>query len=548
MYEILLVDDHTHLVDSLAIALPWERMGIAAVHKAYSGEEALELLAYHSIDIVVTDIQMNGMSGLELIACINEKRRNLKTVILTGHDEFQYAKEALQNRVSEYLLKPVPNDELELTLRRLIAEIEREGKQLIDQRKLAELFRESLPRLRESLLSDLLSGQAVPAVALQEKIRLYRLDFDLDEPAALLCIRVEEDYAVTDLYSVSLLEYALRNIAEEVFSERYRIWQCKDPYDYFIMLVQPLVGSGRGSGRGEPEAGGSLEDLARHVQRQVKLYLKMKVSIVVSPGETVRRDLAGMYRAALSTYSDLIGYQTESYLNVVEDRTMIELRPLSSLYATPTLMQLIDVEQWGAFEKKLTAIFDELDCQAGNTNEYGFEIYTALLQAFTYYVHKKGKRFFEVFGRDIDRMLKAEASWSAVPLREWAFVSFKLLKESSSRRSDNLRSELMERVYRFVAEHLREVTLQAVADYVHLHPVYVSNLFKQESGENFSAFVLRLRMDKAVQLLKHKELKVSQIALEVGYQKPQYFIKLFKSHFGMTPQDFKNKNEDSSGD
>jgi two-component system response regulator YesN len=251
-----------------------------------------------------------------------------------------------------------------------------------------------------------------------------------------------------------------------------------------------------------------------------------------------------MYRATLSTYSDFIGYQTESYLNVVEDQTMIELRPLSSLYATPTLMQLIDVERWSAFELKLTEIFDELDNQAGNANEYGFEIYTALLQTFTYYVHKKGKRFFEVFGRDIDMLLKADASWSAVPLREWALVSFNLLKAYSNNRSDNLRSELMDRVYRFVAERLSEVTLQSVADYVHLHPVYVSNLFKQESGENFSTFVLRLRMDKAVQLLKNKDLKVSQIALEVGYQKPQYFIKLFKNHFGMTPQDFKNKNSE----
>jgi len=199
-----------------------------------------------------------------------------------------------------------------------------------------------------------------------------------------------------------------------------------------------------------------------------------------------------------------------------------------------------------AFEQKLAAIFDEFDGQTSNKNEYGFDIYATLLQAFTYYVHKKGKRFFEVFGRDMDMMLRAEASWSAGPLREWAFDSFLRLKAFSGNRSDNLRAELMDRIYRYVAERLSEVTLQAVADHVRLHPVYVSNLFKQESGDNFSAYVLRLRMDKAVQLLRNKDMKVSQIALEVGYQKPQYFIKLFKSHFGMTPQDFKNKSTEAS--
>jgi len=542
MYEILLVDDHTHLVDSLAIALPWEQLGIAVVHKAYSGEEALELLAYHSIDVLVTDIQMNGMSGLELIACINERHRNLKTVILTGHDEFQYAKEALQQRVSDYLLKPVPNDEMEATIRRLVEEIEQEGEQLVDQRKISGLFRESLPRLRESLLSDLLAGRRLPNPSLADKIRLYGLNFDLDEPATLLCIRVEEDYADVDLYNVSLLEYALRNIAEEVISEFYRVWLCKDPYDYLIMLVQPIAEGEAGADKGMDA---KLEDLARHMQRQTKLYLKMKISVVVGHSGTLPRDLDRMYQAALSTYADFIGYQTESFLNVVQDQAMAEMRPLISLYSTPTFLQLIDVEQWGASERKLTAIFDELDNRPGNKNEYGFEIYTALLQAFTYYVHKKGKRFFEVFDRDIDMILRADASWSPAPLREWALVRFRMLKTYSDNRSDSLRSELMERIYRCVAERLSEVTLQSVADHVHLHPVYVSNLFKQESGENFSSYVLRQRMDKAVELLKNHDLKISRIALEVGYQKPQYFIKLFKSHFGMTPQDFKNKTSDA---
>ncbi len=536
MYEILLVDDHTHLVDSMAIALPWKQMGIAAVHKAYSGEEALELLAYHSIDIIVTDIQMNGMTGLELISAINEKRSNLKTVILTGHDEFEYAKEALKQRVSDYLLKPVPNDQLEQTLRRLIAEIEEEGKRLVDQRKIADLFRESLPKLRESLLVDLISGRKFHAQSLREKIGLYKLNFDLDEPASLLCVRVEEDHSGTDLYSVSLLEYAMSNITEEVFADRYRVWQCKDPYDYLVILVQPR----EGLAMDEPEASAILEDLARRAQHQIKLFLKMKVSMVVSLSGRIPTDLSGMYHAALSTYSDMIGYQTESFLHVRENQETAGLRPLSSLHGTPTLMQLIEVEQWGTFEQKLTAIFDELEHQESHTNEYGFEIYAALLQAYTYYVHKKGKRFFEVFGRDIDMILKVEASWSAGPLREWAFASFHQLKAFSDNRSDSLRSELMDRIFRYVGERVSEVTLQSVADHVHLHPVYVSNLFKQESGENFSAYVLRLRMDKAVQLLTNKDMKVSQIALEVGYQKPQYFIKLFKTHFGMTPQEFKN--------
>lgn len=192
-------------------------MGITNVYKAYSGEEALELLNYHSVDIVVTDIHMNGMTGLELIARINQKWKNTKAVIITGYDEFQYAKEAIQQQVAEYLLKPVSNEELEQTLRNIIVRITEEGNELLNQQKFVYRFRESLPKLREMLLFDLISGKNYPLSVLKDKIQLYELPFSVERETILLCMRVEEDYSNTDLYSLSLIEYAMYNIVEEVF-------------------------------------------------------------------------------------------------------------------------------------------------------------------------------------------------------------------------------------------------------------------------------------------------------------------------------------------
>ncbi|MHA6480409.1 response regulator transcription factor [Paenibacillus sp. strain BS8-2] len=535
MYEILIVDDHTHLVDSLAIGLPWEQMGIANVYKAYSGEEALELLNYRSVDIVVTDIHMNGMSGLELIARINEKWKNTKAVIITGYDEFQYAKEAIGQRVCDYLLKPVSNEELEQTLRQIIDRITEEGKELLDGQKFAYRFRESLPKLREMFLLDLLTGKNYPPSDLLDKMLLYGLPFSTDQQTILLCMRVEEDYANTDLYSLSLIEYGMFNIVEEVFSKHYHVMSCKDHHDYLIFLLQakPL-------GESDKEWNVTIEDLARLSQHQIKLYLKSKVSVVFSNWGGFPKDMRTMYHAALAVYTDYIGYQTESFFHVTQLKEAFDIQPLAELYRPQTFMELIDIEQWAAFESKLTRIFEELAEAGSGAREYGVEIYVTLLQAYSYYLHKKGKRIFDVFGRDIEKMLKIDGSWSVEPLKEWAFGSYVQIKAYSDSRSDNIRTDLMERIRRFIQKNVKDITLQAVADHVNLHPVYVSNLFKQETGENFSNYVLHLRMEKAVQLLRHKDLKINQIALEVGYQKPQYFIKLFKTQYGMTPQEYKN--------
>ena len=253
---------------------------------------------------------------------------------------------------------------------------------------------------------------------------------------------------------------------------------CKDSHDYLIFLVQ--------SNQIEQADKASIEDLARLSQHQIKLYLKSKVSIVLSNWGGFPKDIMPMYHSALSIYTDYIGYQTESFFHATQEKEVFEIQPLAELYRSHTFMELIDFEQWTAFETKLNRIFDELEGAGSGAREYGVEIYVTLLQAYSYYLHKKGKRIFDVFGRDIEKMLKIDASWSVEPLKEWAFSSYVQIKAYSDRRSDNIRSDLMERIRRFIQENIIDITLQTVADHVNLHPVYVSNLFKQETGENFS--------------------------------------------------------------
>ncbi|KIL39040.1 hypothetical protein SD70_22735 [Gordoniibacillus kamchatkensis] len=363
MYEILIVDDHTHLVDSLANGLPWEQMGISAVHKAYSGEEALELLQYHAVDLIVTDIQMAGMSGLELVSVVKDKWVKIKSVILTGHDEFQYAQEAIRQGISNYLLKPVSHEELEGTIRALIGDLQREGELLVNQQKLSYLFRESLPKLRESLLHELLGGKMPPFSMLRDKLKLYELSFHDLNPVLMLCMRIEEDFAGTDLYSVSLLEYALTNIADEIFSPRFDIWHCKDDYDYLVFLVRPKHPSETSKKEWMEEA----ERLARLVQYQIKRFLKIKVSLVMSNWSSFPDEVPAVYHNLLSLFTDYIGFQTESFFHDLQERRVEDIRPLSVLYAAPTFMQLLEVEQWNAAEEKIGNVFE--DWRAGKQNE-----------------------------------------------------------------------------------------------------------------------------------------------------------------------------------
>src|SRR5690606_14808348 len=119
MLQLLLVDDEPYVVEDLFVTIPWESLNIEHVHLAYSAMEALDILKQHPIDIVVTDINMPEISGLELIQTIRKDWSHIKCVLLTGYAEFDYAKQAISQNVSDYLLKPITDEDFIFTLQKI---------------------------------------------------------------------------------------------------------------------------------------------------------------------------------------------------------------------------------------------------------------------------------------------------------------------------------------------------------------------------------------------------------------------------------------------
>ncbi len=123
MYSMLIVDDHKHLVESLAATVPWDDYGITRIHKAYNGKQALQLIMEQDVDILLTDIRMPEMSGLELIGAIRDRQLDIECILLTGYADFQYAKQAIELQAVNYLLKPVREEELLPSIRAITARL-----------------------------------------------------------------------------------------------------------------------------------------------------------------------------------------------------------------------------------------------------------------------------------------------------------------------------------------------------------------------------------------------------------------------------------------
>ncbi|TLS53814.1 response regulator [Paenibacillus antri] len=322
MHPLLIVDDHAHIVEDIAGTIRWEELGVGPVYKAYSGHGALKVLEEHAVDIVMMDIKMPGMSGLELLDRIRSARPGTKCILLSGFAEFEYAKQAILAQISDYLLKPASNEEIIEVVSRVIGELARERESDEMVRRAIHTLRENLPRLHETLLLDVLQRRIGSETALLNKMRTYELQFGPGDEVAMLMIRLEEEFDDYDEHSVSLFEFAVCNITEEIFRPAFELWFGKDPHDYLVFLAKR-----------KPDAGDAdLEALAEQLQEQVRHFLKGRISILATRRGVFPRDIPPLYQQALFSFRQQVGSEREFFLTIRGEAETARIRSIERLY------------------------------------------------------------------------------------------------------------------------------------------------------------------------------------------------------------------------
>lgn len=545
MHQLLIIDDQTALADDLADMLPWSEIGIDMVHKAYSGREALELLYEHSIDIVVTDIRMPGMSGLELIAEIKRKWKHIKCILLTGYADFEYTKQALKLRSSDYLLKPVEDAELMDAVRKALDELEREWQEITSTQKAIYALREQLPKLREYLLLDLITGkQSPPFATLNRKLDMYEVPIQRGAECSIMLLRIDDTEGMYDSGGETLIGYALTNIAAELFGNRMWLWHCTDMHGYIVCVLSAKPrpdGAMSALQTGEENLDAWIETQAFQLQRAAKTYLKISISVLTSKRGQFPEELASMHQSAVASFRHFIGRDTELFVSLANEPERGKLQQLGELYRSPTLGALLEMGQWEAADEKLEAILRELDEEWRDSQEHILETYFAIASSIASLIHRTKKWLADTIGDDFYTVAGGPPMQSVRELRSWServIASYRLSVSSVEKDS---RSSIIRKVQDYIAHNPGTASLQTISSSVYLNPSYLSKIYKLETGEGISEYILRVRMEKSILLLAQSPDKIYEISVLLGYQKPSYFIQLFKKHYGMTPQEYRNK-------
>ncbi|GGD49324.1 response regulator transcription factor [Paenibacillus nasutitermitis] len=547
MFQILIVDDHEHLVESLARSLPWDELGIEQVHKAYSGSEALNLLDTYPIQIVITDIRMPGMSGLELIERIRQKHKRIKSILLSGYAEFEYAKQAIQSHTVDYILKPAEDEEIIASLRKATEAICKEWEEVSSHQRTLYTLRENVPKLKDNLLNELLRGRSLPKVVLAQQLESFEIPFSADDEVTMMLVRLDESFFAYSRHDFYLLEYAIGNMAEEIFGDEYELWTCRDANDYLVFLIKERavlstdLYSGENSLLHRPL---KLEREASELQNCVRSFLQGSISVLISSKGSFPREIPMLYQSSLRLIRQRFGGTDEFLISADSFSNSQTIDSSTGLYDSPTLVQLLEAGRYDAIDDKLHTVFESIGRSNRQTyQEHIMEVCFAVASALIYISHKNSKQLEAVIGEDFSVLLQAIPFRNVGQLQMWVSRVLGKVKADMNSEQGETAAYLIRRAQEYVEDHLSEDTsLQAVADFVHLHPVYLSRVYKSETGEGLSGYILRLKMEKAEKLLLESSKKIHEIAEQLGYENPPYFIKVFKKYFGWTPKEFRDQN------
>lgn len=542
--NILLVDDESYVTESLRETIPWEEIGIQAVYQASSAFMAIDRLEELDIDIVVTDVRMPEMSGLELIGTITERWPHIRCILLTGYSDFEYAKQAVQLQASAYILKPVDDREFIHSIAAAIRSIQEERMELERYYKLLHSWKSDLGHLRTRLLQDLALGRELSVPMLTTKLVEYEIAFDMNRDTAMLLIQLGSRFTGLDEHSAGLMEYALVNMAEEVFKDRFHIWCGKAPHHCMILLAQMREdGQGLAAGSGTQPAEVLLQGYAEQLQHHVSSYLKGEISVLVTPMFRFPGSVADTYRAALSSLYvlDQSDRGEIRFMNEAAASSEVLIQAVAELDQPPALYQLLETRQWEDARGKLEAVFAVLEQACiGQAQLYG--VFLHISNAYMYIAHKQGYLIHQLDQAGWDPLYIQQLIQSVSKLRAWSLDMLDKLVQIDSGQDQRHKSRIVRQVQDMVAaENGHELSVKTIADRVYLHPVYLSKIYKSETGEGLGDYIIRKRMERALYLLKHTNKRIYEITAELGYQNPQYFSKMFRKLYGMTPHEYREQ-------
>jgi two-component system response regulator YesN len=524
MYKAILVDDENYDLEGLNKLIPWMELNIEVVCSANKPTIVLDYIQHNPVDLLITDIKMPVYSGIELAKLALEHNPQLSVIFISGYEDFQYAREALQLKASGYILKPVDDDEIISVLKATVAHLD---SQKLRQR--AEInLKQSFHYVKGNFVIHILEGTYE-----EDKLEALMQEYDIDLPKCSMTAVIAEIDDVTLKLNPSTVELQRLEVQNVLHCARDYVKQhelglyCNLSHFQFGLIIyttnyETMVVD--------------LNGLVRHIKENSTLSITLGIGFDVIKAEQLWKSFH--HAKEMLNLKMFLGKNRL----ITSQTTKINMVPDAKNFNEILETMFLAIENYGLV--KIDDCIEELFILAKGFEHrvtvYNFAIH--IISKIDTFLNKRNETFQSLLGWDMDHLNLIYKFETIDDIQSWLRRTMFSISEMVYFRRYSKNSKLFEDVLNYVQSRFsNDVTLRDVANYFSYSPNHLGFLFKEYFKESFSDCVIRMRMEKAAQLLLNPRLKIYEIADQLGYKSLTYFSRQFREFYGTSPGDYRKQ-------
>lgn len=520
--NIIVIEDELDILMGIQEVIEQSGLPFENVFTAYTGEQALSVIEECRPDIILTDILLPEMSGLDMLESVKAMGYKPKVIVISSYSNFTYAQRSIQLGAVDYVLKPAHKEELIEKIHAVYDMVERERinqNQLKHQLAYAKLG-------TEALKEKFVLGLCMHKTALQEHIhhRLQVWDLLWLETQSYVVISFsmnKEEFRGREDKDINLDLFAIGNIAEDMMKSYLPAIMIRSIHHDWVILT----------------AYGDEQNMAKDIQERVLAYQKIRLAIGISERKYSFQAISEAYEQARKALKVALLNSSKRIVTYGEIADRIDEEDGGRIVqlVAEAVLEGDEAAVLARLEKVVERF--KLDRDVSKAGDLSIKCFEWMLEV---HANLAEKVDLEISHFPMELWEKAERCPTVDDLLRLLHAHLcELMKLAVDGQSPGT-NYMIDKAKRIIETKFgEEVTLQSVAEELSIHPVWLSRLFKKETGQNFLDYLTEIRIEQAKQLLRSTNLKIYEIAEKIGYQEIQYFGKLFKKRTNMTPKEFR---------
>ncbi|QUH29025.1 response regulator transcription factor [Vallitalea guaymasensis] len=530
MFNLLIVDDEITAVKGLAYGISWNDIGIDEIFTAYNGQEALEIINNHKIDILISDIRMPLITGLELAEKIQETYPLTKIILISGYDEFDYAQEAIKYQVFRYLTKPIANEEVKEVVNEALGDIKNSLKKNKELEKANLQIEEMMPYVIKDYYEEIIiKGNTF----LLDDVEANKyLSINSEDYFLMLTCKVDGPYVNMPLKTRETYKLAFVNTIKKYVSILPPIYTIYDHYNHLIFVYS----SNSISKLNQLES--AISKLAETIQYTFRHSLGHILSMTWSKISSIP-NIHETYKTLNNQINRHLHNETGIIISPSQKKKQQSNQCLFNMRECPTFKSLLESFDVNRCVQKIQLIFEEYSNLDYQTKDLTLNIFYTLTNNLIESSISNNLSINE-WVTDESYLYSYESIESVKHLEEWLIINTQNYINHILSETETEKHALIRKAKQYILDNYTEqILLNDIANELYIHPNYLSKLFKDNENINITQYITNLRIEHAKELLTENTHKIYEIAEICGYSSIAHFNRTFKREVGVSPKEYK---------